>query len=119
MPASQSGRVIPARPAAAVDPADGFRQPRLALLLAEVVPGARIIRVSQHQPSETWPNPCTCAYDEQGQPVLLNRTVRVVAGRWVTRAFPEVNWDEVHDLDLATGSLRPTAGGFASSGGGR
>ncbi|MEV7392891.1 hypothetical protein [Streptomyces sp. NPDC091215] len=119
MPASRSGRAIAARPAKAVEPTDGIRQHRLAVLLAEMVPGARIIRVSHRQPGQTWPSPYTRAYDEQGQPISLNRTQRTAAARWVIRAFPGANWDGVHDLDLTTGSLRPTAGACAPSDGGR
>ncbi|WP_405931533.1 hypothetical protein [Streptomyces sp. NBC_00827] len=119
MPVSRSGRALAAQPAKAVAPADGIRQHRLAVLLADMVPGARIIRVSQHQPSQTWPSPYTRAYDERGQPIPLNRTQRVATARWVIRAFPEKNWDEAHDLDLTTGILRPAAGACASSDGGR
>lgn len=119
MPATRSGRALAAQPAKAVDPADGIRQHRLAHLLSDMVPGARTIRVSQHQPSQTWPSPYSRAYDERGRPVPLNRTKGVAAARWVIRTFPEVNWDEAHDLDLATGTLCPTAGSGAPSDGGR
>ena len=119
MPASRSERALAAQPAKAVEAADGTRQHRLAVLLTDMVPGARIIRVSQYQPSQTWPSPYTRAYDERGQPIPLNRTQRVAAARWVIRAFPEANWDEAHDLDLATGTLRPTAGTRAHSDGSR
>ncbi|MFJ8795111.1 hypothetical protein [Streptomyces sp. NPDC102462] len=119
MPASRSGRAITAQPVKAVEPHDGIRQHRLALVLADMVPDARIIRVSQHQPSQTWPSPYTRAYDERGQPIPLNRPQRTAAARWVIRAFPEANWDEAHDLDLTTGSLRPTAEACAPSDGGR
>jgi hypothetical protein len=119
MPASRSGRALAAQPAKAVAPTDGIRQHRLAVLLADMVPGARIIRVSQHQPSQTWPSPYTRAYDERGQPMSLNRTQRVAAARWVIRAFPETNWDEAHDLDLTTGILHPAAGTCTPSDGGR
>ncbi|WP_244190692.1 hypothetical protein [Streptomyces caeruleatus] len=119
MPESWTGRALGAQPAKTDDPTAGTRQHRLAVLLADMVPGARIVRVSRHQPSQTWPSPYTRAYDERGQPVPLNRTQRVAAARWVIRAFPEVNWDEAHDLDLATGTLRPTAKARAHSDGGR
>ncbi|KMS74408.1 hypothetical protein ACM01_14040 [Streptomyces viridochromogenes] len=79
----------------------------MAVLLADMVPGARIVRVSQHQPSQTWPSPYSRAYDEQGHLIPLNRAQRVTAARWVIRAYPEANWDEAHDLDLTTGALRP------------
>lgn len=119
MPASRSGRALAAQPAESVAPAGGTRHDRLAALLVDMVPGARIIRVSQHQPSQTWPSPYTRAYDERGQPIPLNRTRRVAAARWVIRAFPEADWDEAHDLDLATGILRPTAGTGGPADGGR
>ncbi|WP_236584948.1 hypothetical protein [Streptomyces sp. MBT53] len=119
MPASRSGRALTAQPAKAVDATDGIRQHRLAALLVDMVPGARVIRVSQHQPSQTWPSPYTRAYDERGQPIPLNRTQRVAAARWVIRAFPQANWDETHDLDLTSGTLRPAAEACARSDGGR
>ncbi|MFE0256876.1 hypothetical protein [Streptomyces sp. NPDC059010] len=118
MPASRSGRALAAQHAQAVESADGTRQDRLAALLADMVPGARVIRVSQHQPSQTWPSPYTRAYDERGQPIPLNRTQRGATARWVIRAFPEANWGEAHDLDLTTGTLRPTANACATSDGG-
>ncbi|WP_405523568.1 hypothetical protein OG426_09950 [Streptomyces canus] len=119
MPASRSGRALAAQPAKAVAPTDAIRQHRLAALLADMVPGARIIRVSQHQPSQTWPSPYTRAYDERGQPIRLNRTQCVAAARWVIRAFSEANWDEAHDLDLTSGTLQSAAGACAPSDGGR
>ncbi|WP_405539622.1 hypothetical protein OG787_46740 [Streptomyces sp. NBC_00075] len=119
MPESWTGRALAAQPAKTLDPTAGTRRHRLAVLLADMVPGARTVRVSQHQPSQTWPSPYTRAYDEQGQLVPLNRAQRVTTARWVIRAHPEANWDEAHDLDLTTGALRPAAEACAVVDGGR
>ncbi|WP_432198955.1 hypothetical protein [Streptomyces sp. bgisy027] len=118
MPASRSGRALAAQHAQAVESPDGTRQIRLAALLADMVPGARVIRVSQHQPSQTWPSPYSRAYDRRGQPIPLNRPQCVAAARWVIRAFPEADWDEAYDLDLTTGTLHPTVSACATSDGG-
>lgn len=87
----------------------GTSQQRLAELLADMVPGARTIRVSQLQPDQTWPSPYARAYDAQGKLLPLSRTLRLTAARWVMRAHPQRDWAEPHDLDLATGELQPTA----------
>jgi hypothetical protein len=116
MPATRSGSAITAQPTKAVQPSDGTRQRRLAALLAGMMPGACIIRVSQHQPGRTWPSPYSRAYDERGQLMPLNRTQRVAVARWVIRAHPEVDWEEAHDLDLAIGTLRPAREADAPSG---
>lgn len=119
MPESWSGRTLAAHSAKAVPPAVGTRQHRLAALLADMVPGARIIRVSQREPGQTWPSPYARAYDEQGRLIALNRAQGLTAARWVIRANLDVNWDEVYHLDLTTGVLRPAAASYAASGGGR
>lgn len=119
MPESWTGRALAAQPAKTVDPTAGARQHRLAVLLADMVPGARIVRVSQHQPSQTWPSPYTRAYDERGQRIPLNRAQQVTTARWVIRAYPQVNWEETHDLDLTTEVLRPAVEARAVVNGGR
>ncbi|MCX5250701.1 hypothetical protein OG895_36830 [Streptomyces sp. NBC_00201] len=118
MPDSWAGRALDAQPAETIDPTAGTRRHRLAVLLADMVPGARTVRVSQHQPSQTWPSPYTRAYDEQGNLIPLNLAQRVTA-RWVIRAYPEADWDEAHDLDLTTGTLRPAVEARPARGGGR
>ena len=118
MPESWAGRALDAQPAKTVGPTAGPRQRRLTVLLADMVPGAHTIRVSRHQPSQTWPSPYTRAYDEQGHLIPLNRAQRVTA-RWVIRAYPEADWDEAHDLDLTTGTLRPAVEARPARGGGR
>ncbi|MFE0765328.1 hypothetical protein [Streptomyces smyrnaeus] len=107
MPDYARGRasaVLPAEPSCS---ATG--QQRLAELLVDMVPGARTIRVSQLQPDQTWPSLYARAYDAQGESLPLTRTLRLTAARWVMRAHPQLDWAEPHDLDLASGELRPTA----------
>ncbi|MGW2702343.1 hypothetical protein [Streptomyces sp. NPDC001340] len=118
MPEPWAGRALAAHPAKAVQQAAGARRHRLAVLLADMVPGARVVRVSQRAPGQTWPSPYTCAYDEQGRPIALNRAQALAAARWLIRAVPDVNWDEAYDLDLATGVLRPAAQAYAAMVGG-
>lgn len=84
-----------------------------------MVPGARTIRVSQRGPDRTWPSPYARAYDAQGSLVTLNRAQSLTAARWMMRTHPEVNWSETHDLDLATGVLRPAAAACAAADGRR
>ncbi|SOE15063.1 hypothetical protein SAMN06272775_5993 [Streptomyces sp. 2323.1] len=92
------------------------RQQRLACLLAEMVPGASILRVSQRQPGQSWPSPYARAYDGRGAPIALNRAQRTTLARWVIRAHPELIWGEAYDLSLTTGSLRPAAEACAATG---
>ncbi|MFF8868189.1 hypothetical protein ACF08B_39855 [Streptomyces sp. NPDC015139] len=113
MPESQSGRAHTARPVRVLAPAIGPRRRRLAALLADMVSGARTIRVSQREPDRTWPSPYARAYDVRGSLVALNRAQGRTAARWVMRVHPEVNWNEAYELDLATGVLRPAAEAYA------
>lgn len=119
MPESCSGRAFAAQHAKAVEPTVGTHRHRLAALVADMVPGARIIRVSQREPGQTWPSPYSRAYDERGRLITLNRAQALIAARWVTRAHPHASWDEAYDLDLTTGILRPAAEAYAGAGGGR
>ncbi|MET9374891.1 hypothetical protein ABZX98_12175 [Streptomyces sp. NPDC002992] len=115
MPESRSGRAHTV-PHAQVP---STRQRRLATLLADRVPGARTIRVSQSEPGRTWPSSYARAYDAQGSLVALNRAQGLTAARWVMRTHPEANWNEAYDLDLATGVLRPAAEAYAVADGRR
>ncbi|GFE25733.1 hypothetical protein [Streptomyces nigrescens] len=119
MPESRSGRAHAAQPAKAVALTRGPLQNRLVALLAEMVPGARTIRVSQRQPGQNWPSPYARAYDSRGQLIALNRAQRMTAARWVIRAHPELSWDEAHDIDLVNGALRPATDAYAVAGRGR
>lgn len=93
-------------------------QQRLAELLTDMVPGARTLRVSQREPSLSWPSPDARAYDAQGKPLTPNRTLRLTAARWVMRAFPGLDWDEPYDFDLTTGELQPASTTQAVAAGG-
>lgn len=119
MPKYWSERALPAQTPKADAPAIGARQQRLARLLADMVPGAATIRVSQRQPGQNWPSPYARAYDAQGQLIALNRAQRVTVARWVIRAHPDMLWDETYDLDLATGTLRLALAAATGTGGGR
>ncbi|MEW1660770.1 hypothetical protein [Streptomyces sp. NPDC093707] len=117
MPESPGGRVLVVEPSAVVETI-GTRQRRLAALLADMVPGARTIRVSQRQPGQKWPSPYAHAYDARGRLIALNRAQRTTVARWVIRAHPDMTRDETYDLDLATGTLRPAVAVSLAIGGG-
>ncbi|MCN9240713.1 hypothetical protein NGF19_07865 [Streptomyces sp. RY43-2] len=119
MPESGNGSAYTAKPVQALDPATGSRQRRLATRLADMVPSARTIRVSQHEPDRTWPSPYARAYNAQGRVVALNRAQGLTAARWVMRVHAWANWSEAHDLDLATGVLRPAVEAHAAADGRR
>ncbi|NEA75419.1 transcriptional regulator [Streptomyces sp. So13.3] len=85
------------------------RQRRLALQLADMIPGAAFIRVNLRDPQMAWPQAHAQACDEGGRPMELSRTMAKVAARWVLRVWPDADWDIPHTLDLATASLS-TAG---------
>ncbi|WP_326692311.1 MULTISPECIES: hypothetical protein [unclassified Streptomyces] len=118
MPEFPGGRTTAAPAPEGAAATGASRQQRLAELLADMVPGARTIRVSQREPDRNWPTPNARAYDGQGRLLTLNRAQRLTAARWVIRASPELDWDEPHDLDLASGTLRPTAEGYGAVVGG-
>ncbi|MFE2426909.1 transcriptional regulator [Streptomyces sp. NPDC059373] len=91
------------------------QQRRLAGLLADLVPGAATFRVTLHDPATAWPRPHARAYDEDGEPLTLTRTLAITAARWIIRTHPEIAGGEVYTFDLATAQLRraamPTAAG--------
>ncbi|MFE3774539.1 hypothetical protein [Streptomyces sp. NPDC059122] len=118
MPKSRDGRALAPRFAESAK-AISTHQHRLATLLADMVPGARALRVSQRHPGLSWPSPYSRAYDTEGHPIPLTRPQRVTAARWVIRAHPEVNWDEAHDFDLVNGAMRPAADAYTVPDGGR
>lgn len=82
------------------------RHRRLADLLADMIPGAAIFRVTLHDPTQAWPHPHARAYDTEGKPIPLNRTLVITAARWIIRTYPEVPWGDVYDFDLGTARLR-------------
>jgi hypothetical protein len=108
MSAAQSGTVN--RPAT-------DRQRRLALQLADMIPGAATVLVNLHDPHMAWPCPHATVKDAAGQPVRINRTTAKIAARWVLRTYPDADWAEAHRFDLATATL--TTAAQAASGRGR
>jgi hypothetical protein len=101
MPTASGGTV-------GLDAGDGGptdRQRRLALQLADMIPGAATIRISLTNPATGWPHPHAVARDEQGQRIELNRTTSTVAARWILRAWPAADWASPHTLDLADAVL--------------
>jgi hypothetical protein len=118
MPAHHSGRARIPLPAATPATALSDRSQRLARAVAAMIPGAATARVSQRDPGKTWPSPHLRAYDTHGHQLPVTRAKALTAARWIIRAHPTVDWTgEAHDLDLATGTLRPAAGAYATAGG--
>ncbi|MGH4028743.1 hypothetical protein ACQB60_07385 [Actinomycetota bacterium Odt1-20B] len=119
MSKSWNGRAATSQPSEEPAPAVGARKRRLATLLAEMVPGACIIRVSLREPGYAWPSPYARAFDKQGELIRLNRAQGVTAARWIIRAHPEVPWDGAYDLDLAAATLRPAVEAYVTTDGRR
>ncbi|MFD9816572.1 transcriptional regulator [Streptomyces sp. NPDC059080] len=84
---------------------DAARQQRLAVQLADMVPGATAIRVSLHDPGQPWPHPHAIAKDAVGETIDLNRTTARVAARWILRAWPDLDRSRTYTFDLATAAL--------------
>ncbi|MFJ6382731.1 transcriptional regulator [Kitasatospora sp. NPDC092039] len=87
---------------------NGTRSPiqrRLAVQLANMIPGAVAVRVSLADPHRQWPHPYTVALDADGEQLPLSRATTKVTARWVLRTWPEADWTRPHTLELATGQL--------------
>ncbi|MFG3199841.1 transcriptional regulator [Streptomyces sp. NPDC048208] len=84
---------------------DSARQYRLTAQLADMNPGAAIIRVSLNDPKQAWPHPHAIVRDEAGETLELGRTTSKVAARWILRVWPEADWTRPHTLDLADATL--------------
>ncbi|MFF3536430.1 transcriptional regulator [Streptomyces sp. NPDC002466] len=84
---------------------DAGRQRRFAAQLADMIPGAATIRVSLTDPKQTWPHLHAVVKDETGKIMELGRTTARVAGRWIQRVWPEVDWTRPHTFDLADATL--------------
>lgn len=107
---SQHSRDRLADPRASVgSPAAGNRRIRLTRCLAEMIPGARTIRVTLQAPARTWPSPYATAYDAAGRQLTLNPSQARTAARWIIRACPEAEWRHEQVLDLASGSITNAA----------
>ncbi|MFJ8931545.1 hypothetical protein ACIRLA_33680 [Streptomyces sp. NPDC102364] len=105
MPEHRPGRALAAEAPERTAVPTTARRLRLSRLLAEMVPGARTLRVSLRGPARTWPSPHASAYDETGRRLPLNPPQARTAARWIIRACAEVDWRQEHDLDLRTGGL--------------
>lgn len=107
---SQHSRERPADPRASVgSPAAGNRRIRLARCPAEMIPGARTIRVTLRAQARTWPSPYATAYDATGRRPTLNQAQARTAARWIIHACPEAEWRHDQVLDLASGSITNAA----------
>lgn len=95
---------------------DNDRQRRLAVQLADMIPGAITIRVSLTDPKRAWPHPHVIAKDKAGETIELSRTTVWITARWIMRVWPDADWTQPHTLDLANATLR---GGIAATGRGR
>ncbi|KOV12347.1 transcriptional regulator [Streptomyces sp. XY431] len=94
---------MPSGTLACPDAADRHR--RLAVQLADLIPGATILQVSLAHPERQWPHPHARAADSAGTRITLTRTKANIAARWVLRTWPDADWTRPHTLDLATGQL--------------
>jgi hypothetical protein len=84
---------------------DAERQHRLAVQLADMIPGATTIRVSLDDPKQTWPHVHALVKDEAGKTMELSRTTTWVAARWILRVWPEADWTRPHTFDLTDVTL--------------
>ncbi|MFB7776273.1 transcriptional regulator [Streptomyces bauhiniae] len=84
---------------------EGSRQRRLAVQLADVIPGAATIRVALTDPRQTWPHLHAVVKDEDGTTLEVGRTAARIAGRWITRVWPEVDWTRPHTFRLSDATL--------------
>lgn len=110
MPEHRPGRTRTASaPEHIAEPAGAGRH-RLARLLAEMVPGARTLRITLREPARNWPSAHASAYDARGHRILLNRPRARTEARWITRACPEADSGQDNVLDLTTGKLLRAAG---------
>ncbi|MEU6440408.1 transcriptional regulator [Streptomyces sp. NPDC047046] len=89
---------------------DTGRRQRLAVQLADMIPGAVTVRVSLTDPKRTWPHPYTIVKDENGTTLHVRRTTAHIVARWIMRAWPDADWSEANTLDLATAILTESVG---------
>ncbi|MEU6664059.1 transcriptional regulator [Streptomyces sp. NPDC046821] len=87
---------------------DTGRRHRLAAQLADMIPGAATIRVSLTDPKQTWPHLRVIVKGEAGKTIALSRTTAMVAGRWILRVWPEVDWTRPHTFKPDDASLTPS-----------
>ncbi|MFE5733946.1 transcriptional regulator [Streptomyces sp. NPDC056528] len=80
-------------------------QRRLAVQLADMIPGAVTIRVSFTDPTQKWPHLHAVVKEEAGETMEVGRTTARVAGRWILRAWPEADWARAHTFHLSDATL--------------
>ncbi|MGV9427971.1 transcriptional regulator [Streptomyces sp. NPDC003656] len=85
--------------------ADTGRQHRLATQITDMIPGAATIRVSFADPKQRWPHLHAVVRDKAGETMEVGRTATRVAGRWILRVWPEVDWTRPHSFRLADAAL--------------
>ncbi|MFJ5845477.1 transcriptional regulator [Streptomyces sp. NPDC092903] len=81
------------------------RKHRLAVQLADMIPGAATIRVGLNDPRQPWPHPHTIVKDKSGKTMELGRVTARVAARWILRVWPEADWTRLHTFDLTDATL--------------
>ncbi|MFD8298766.1 transcriptional regulator [Streptomyces bauhiniae] len=84
---------------------DTGRQRRLAVQLADMIPGAATIRVAFTDPRQRWPHLHAVVEDETGATLKVGRTTGTVAARWMLRVWPEADWTRPHTFRLADATL--------------
>ncbi|WP_432061514.1 transcriptional regulator [Streptomyces sp. S1] len=84
---------------------DAGRQHRLAVQLADMIPGAVAIRVGFDDPKQKWPHPHAVVKDEAGKTMEVSRTTTSIAARWILRVWPEADWTRPHTFHLADTTL--------------
>ncbi|MGV9318231.1 transcriptional regulator [Streptomyces sp. NPDC003660] len=84
---------------------DTDRQHRLAVQLADMIPGAATIRVSFTDPKQAWPHLHAVVKDEGGKTLETGRTTTRVAARWILRVWSETDWTQPHTFRLADATL--------------
>jgi hypothetical protein len=96
---------MPAMPSGTPACPEADRQHRLAIQLADMIPGAATIRVSLNDPKQAWPYPHAIVKDEAGKTMELGRITERVAARWILRVWSEAEWNRPHTFDLASATL--------------
>lgn len=84
---------------------DTGRQRRLAVQLADMIPGAATVRVAFTDPRQRWPHLHAVVKDETGTTLEVGRTTATVAARWILRVWPKADWTRPHTFRLADAIL--------------
>ncbi|MYV68267.1 transcriptional regulator [Streptomyces sp. SID2131] len=84
---------------------DAGRQHRLAVQLADMIPGAVAIRVGFDDPKQKWPHLHDVIKDEAGKAMEVSRTTTRIAARWILWVWPEADWTRPHTFHLTHATL--------------